>query len=105
SSRRRHTRSDRDWSSDVCSSDLGEVSNLAKPTSGHQYLTLKDDTAPLKAVLYRGVGLRLKFDLTDGMRVITRGRLMVYEPRGEYQFAIEEIQPKGVGPLELAFRQ
>jgi exodeoxyribonuclease VII large subunit len=83
----------------------GEVSNLAKPSSGHQYLTLKDDTAPLKAVLYRGVGLRLKFDLTDGMHVIARGRLMVYEPRGEYQFAIEEIQPKGVGPLELAFRQ
>jgi exodeoxyribonuclease VII large subunit len=83
----------------------GEVSNLAKPNSGHQYLTLKDDVAPLKSVLYRGVGLRLKFDLTDGMRVIARGRLMVYEPRGEYQFAIEEIQPKGVGPLELAFRQ
>jgi exodeoxyribonuclease VII large subunit len=83
----------------------GEVSNLARPSSGHQYLTLKDDAAPLKAVLYRGVGLRLKFDLADGMRVIARGRLMVYEPRGEYQFAIEEIQPKGVGPLELAFRQ
>jgi exodeoxyribonuclease VII large subunit len=83
----------------------GEVSNLAKPSSGHQYLTLKDDTAPLKAVLYRGVGLRLRFDLTDGMHVIARGRLSVYEPRGEYQFLIEEIQPKGVGPLELAFRQ
>jgi exodeoxyribonuclease VII large subunit len=83
----------------------GEVSNLARPSSGHQYLTLKDDTAPLKAVLYRGVGLRMKFDLVDGMRVVARGRLMIYEPRGEYQFAIEEIQPKGVGPLELAFRQ
>jgi exodeoxyribonuclease VII large subunit len=47
----------------------------------------------------------LKFDLTDGMRVIARGRLIVYEPKGIYQFAIEEIQPKGVGPLELAFRQ
>jgi exodeoxyribonuclease VII large subunit len=83
----------------------GEVSNLAKPTSGHQYLTLKDDVAPLKAVMYRGVALRLRFDLVDGMRVIARGRLSVYEPRGEYQFLIEEIQPKGVGPLELAFRQ
>ncbi len=83
----------------------GEVSNLSRPSSGHQYFTLKDDTAPLDAVLYRGVGLRLKFDLVDGMRVIARGRLTVYEPKGKYQFAIEEIQPKGVGPLELAFRQ
>src|ERR1700723_3333812 len=66
----------------------GEVSNLAKPTSGHQYLTLKDDVAPLKAVMYRGVALRLRFDLVDGMRVIARGRLSVYEPRGEYQFLI-----------------
>ena len=83
----------------------GEVSNLARPNSGHQYFTLKDDTAPLDAVLYRGVGLRLKFDLVDGMRVVARGRLSVYEPKGKYQFAIEEIQPKGIGPLELAFRQ
>jgi exodeoxyribonuclease VII large subunit len=83
----------------------GEVSNLARPNSGHVYLTLKDEEAPLKAVVYRGVGLRLKFDLADGLRVIARGRLILYVPRGEYQLQIEEIQPKGVGPLELAFRQ
>jgi exodeoxyribonuclease VII large subunit len=83
----------------------GEVSNLARPGSGHVYLTLKDEEAPLKAVLYRGVALRLKFDLRDGMRVVARGRLTVYTPRGEYQLAIEEVQPKGIGPLELAFRQ
>jgi exodeoxyribonuclease VII large subunit len=83
----------------------GEVSNLARPGSGHLYLTLKDDTAPLKAVVYRGVALRLKFDLRDGMKVIARGRLTIYEPRGEYQLQIEEVQPKGIGPLELAFRQ
>jgi exodeoxyribonuclease VII large subunit len=83
----------------------GEVSNLARPASGHQYFTLKDEDAPLKAVVYRGVGLRLKFDLRDGMRVITRGRLSVYAPRGEYQLLVEQVQPKGVGPLELAFRQ
>src|SRR5438128_12189066 len=53
----------------------GEVSNLARPNSGHQYFTLKDDAAPLKSVLYRGVGLRLRFDLTDGMHVIARGRI------------------------------
>jgi exodeoxyribonuclease VII large subunit len=83
----------------------GEVSNLARPASGHVYLTLKDDTAPLKAVMYRGVALRLRFDLRDGMKVIVRGKLTVYELRGEYQLQIEEVQPKGIGPLELAFRQ
>src|SRR5262249_47916840 len=53
----------------------------------------------------RGVALRLKFDVQDGMEVIARGRLIVYVPRGEYQMQVEELQPKGVGPLELAFRQ
>ena len=84
----------------------GEVSNLSRPSSyGHQYLTLKDDEAPLKAVLYRAIALRMRFDLRDGMRVIVRGRLTLYMPRGEYQLLIEEVQPKGIGPLELAFRQ
>ncbi|HZV06701.1 MAG TPA: exodeoxyribonuclease VII large subunit [Gemmataceae bacterium] len=84
----------------------GEVSNLSRPSSyGHQYLTLKDDEAPLKAVLYRAIALRMRFDLRDGMHVIARGRLTLYMPRGEYQLLIEEIQPKGIGPLELAFRQ
>jgi exodeoxyribonuclease VII large subunit len=84
----------------------GEVSNLSRPSAyGHQYLTLKDDEAPLKAVLYRAIALRMRFDLSDGMRVIARGRLTLYMPRGEYQLLIEEIQPKGIGPLELAFRQ
>jgi exodeoxyribonuclease VII large subunit len=84
----------------------GEVSNLSRPsTYGHQYLTLKDDEAPLKAVLYRAIALRMRFDLRDGLRVIVRGRLTLYMPRGEYQLLIEEIQPKGIGPLELALRQ
>lgn len=83
----------------------GEVSNLARPASGHLYLTLKDEQAPLRTVVYRGITLRLKYDLRDGMQVVARGRLSVYEPRGEYQFLVEEIQPRGIGPLELAFRQ
>lgn len=83
----------------------GEVSNLARPNSGHVYLTLKDEEAPLRAVIYRGVALRLRFDLKDGLGVIARGRLILYTPRGEYQLQVEEIQPKGIGPLELAFRQ
>jgi exodeoxyribonuclease VII large subunit len=83
----------------------GEVSNLARPSSGHLYLTLKDEEAPLRAVVYRGIALRMKFDLHDGLHVIARGRLSVYTPRGEYQLLIEEVQPRGIGPLELAFRQ
>jgi exodeoxyribonuclease VII large subunit len=83
----------------------GEVSNLARPSSGHLYLTLKDEEAPLKIVIYRGVALRMRFDLRDGMQIVVRGRLTVYAPRGEYQLQVEEVQPKGVGPLELAFRQ
>jgi exodeoxyribonuclease VII large subunit len=83
----------------------GEASNIARPSSGHVYLTLKDPEAQLRAVIYRGVALRMKFDLRDGMEVIVRGRLAVYLPRGEYQLAVEEVQPKGVGALELALRQ
>ncbi|MFQ3649161.1 MAG: exodeoxyribonuclease VII large subunit [Gemmataceae bacterium] len=83
----------------------GEVSNLARPSSGHIYFTLKDEVTSLKVVVYRGVALRMRFDLTDGMRLLMRGRLSLYEPRGEYQFNAEEVEPKGIGPLELAFRQ
>jgi len=83
----------------------GEVSNLSRPSSGHVYLKLKDASSRLNAVVYRGVALRLRFDLQDGMEVIARGRLVVYAPHGEYQLQIEELQPRGVGPLELAFRQ
>ncbi len=83
----------------------GEVSNLARPASGHVYLTLKDEESPLRTVVYRGVALRLRFDLRDGQRVIIRGRLSVYAQRGEYNLLAEEVHPKGIGPLELAFRQ
>jgi exodeoxyribonuclease VII large subunit len=83
----------------------GEVSNLARPQSGHLYLTLKDSEAQLRAVIWRGVALRLRYDPQDGMEVIARGRLSVYPPRGDYQLVIEELQPKGVGAAELALRQ
>src|SRR3954465_14293740 len=83
----------------------GEVSNLSRPSSGHVYLSLKDEEAPMPAVVYRGIALRMRFDLRDGMRVIVRGRLSVSPPQGKYQLSVEEIQPRGIGPLELAFRQ
>jgi exodeoxyribonuclease VII large subunit len=68
-------------------------------------LTLKDAGAQLRAAMFRGSNLRVKFNVSDGMKVIARGRLGVYEQRGDYQLYIEELQPEGVGPLELAFRQ
>jgi exodeoxyribonuclease VII large subunit len=83
----------------------GEVSNLSRPRSGHLYFSLKDAQSQLRAVIWRTTALRMRFDLKDGMEVIARGRLAVYEPRGEYQMVVEEIQPKGLGALELALRQ
>lgn len=83
----------------------GEISNLTKAASGHQYLTLKDAESLLAAVVFRATSLRLRYDLRDGQEVIARGYLTVFEPRGEYQMIVREIQPRGVGPLELAFRQ
>lgn len=83
----------------------GEVSNFARPASGHCYFTLKDEHAQLRAVAWRGTASRLKFDLTDGMEIVCHGRLDVYAPRGSYQLVIDQAQPKGVGALELALRQ
>jgi exodeoxyribonuclease VII large subunit len=83
----------------------GEVSNYTKAASGHMYLTLKDARAQLKAVLFRGVNLRMKFEPKDGLDVLARGRLTVYEPRGDYQFQIEELHPRGIGAAELALQQ
>ncbi len=83
----------------------GEVSNFARPQSGHCYLTLKDDRAQVRAVMWRGVAVRLRFDLHDGLEVVCRGRLDVYAPRGSYQLIIEDIVPRGMGVLELALRQ
>jgi exodeoxyribonuclease VII large subunit len=83
----------------------GEVSNFTRASSGHWYFTLKDATAQIKAAMFRGFNLRMRFDPRDGQEIIARGRLTVYDPRGEYQLVVEEIQPKGVGAAEQALRQ
>jgi len=83
----------------------GEISNLRCPSSGHQYLTLKDQGSQIRAVLFRGQAQRLKFSLQDGLEVLVLGRLTVYEPRGDYQLLLETVEPKGIGELQLAFRQ
>ena len=84
---------------------VGEISGLSRPGSGHLYLTLKDDKAQLRAVMWRNTAMRIKFDLHDGLEVVASGPIEVYEARGTYQMVIEKLAPQGVGALELAFRQ
>ena len=84
---------------------LGEISNVRKPSSGHVYLTLKDKNSQLQAVVFRNTASRIKFELKDGMEVISFGSITVYEQRGQYQLIINKIEPKGIGALQLAFQQ
>ncbi len=84
---------------------VGEVSDLSRPRSGHCYLTLKDQQAQIRAVLWRATAARLRFDLHDGLEVVCRGHIDVYAPRGSYQLIVDQIEPRGIGTLELAFRQ
>ena len=83
----------------------GEISNFSRPQSGHCYLTLKDDRAQMRAVVWRTVASRLRFELEDGLEVICQGDVEVYAPRGTYQLVIRRIEPKGIGALELALRK
>lgn len=83
----------------------GEVSGLRAPGSGHLYLTLKDAQAQIKAVIFRGVATRLRFGIQDGLSVVARGRLTIYEARGDFQIVLDVVEPKGLGALQLAFEQ
>lgn len=83
----------------------GEISNLRAPGSGHLYCTLKDGSSQIRAVIFRSAAQRLRFGLEDGLHVVVRGRLSVYEPRGEYQLILDHLEPKGRGALQLAFEQ
>jgi exodeoxyribonuclease VII large subunit len=83
----------------------GEISNFSRPQSGHCYLTLKDDQAQIRAVVWRNTAASIRCDLHDGLEVICRGHLDLYAARGSYQLVIEEIQPKGLGALEQALRR
>ncbi len=84
---------------------IGEISDFSQPRSGHIYLTLKDDTAQVRAVIWRSTAARLGFQLEDGQSVVCFGRVEVYAPRGSYQVIIDKVEPQGVGALQLAFRQ
>jgi len=83
----------------------GEVSNLAMPSSGHLYFTLKDSGATIRCVMFRAAAKVLKFRLADGLRVVLRGRVTVYDQRGDYQLIAEYLEPQGLGALQLAFQQ
>jgi exodeoxyribonuclease VII large subunit len=83
----------------------GEISNCRVWNTGHVYFTLKDPAAQLKAVMFRSAYRYLKFKIEDGIHVVARGRLSVYEPKGEYQLVCEHLEPHGRGALQLAFEQ
>lgn len=83
----------------------GEISNFSRPQSGHCYFTLKDDTAQIRAVLWRTAAARLRFEPEDGLDVICQGDVEVYAPRGTYQLVVRQMQPQGIGALELALRK
>ncbi len=85
---------------------IGEISNFKNHySSGHYYMTLKDENAAVNAVIYRANAQKIRYDLYDGLNVLVRGRISLYEKTGQYQIIINDIQPQGIGELALAFEQ
>jgi exodeoxyribonuclease VII large subunit len=83
----------------------GEISNCRAPESGHVYFTLKDGSAQMRVVMFRSAARLLRFRPADGLAVVVRGRVTVYEDRGELQISADYMEPKGAGSLQLAFEQ
>lgn len=83
----------------------GEISNFRAHDSGHLYFTLKDQDSQIKAVMFRSQAKLLRFRPEDGMQVVLRGRVTIYEGRGELQLSAEYLEPKGAGALQVAFEQ
>ncbi len=83
----------------------GEISNLRIPSSGHVYFSLNDQDSQIRAVLFRRFAAALRFQVENGLTVLAKGRVSVYEPRGDYQLILEYLEPKGIGALQVAFEQ
>ncbi len=83
----------------------GEISNFKRHSSGHMYLSLKDEKAQIPAVFFSRQNAGLKFELKDGLQVLVFGKISLYEPRGQFQLYVERVEPKGMGALQLAFLQ
>jgi len=83
----------------------GEISNFRAHDSGHLYFTLKDQNAQIRAVMFRSSARLLRFRPDDGMQIVLRGRVTIYEDRGELQISAEYLEPKGAGALQVAFEQ
>ena len=83
----------------------GEIANCRRWKTGHLYFTLRDANAQVRAVMFRSAARYLRFAPEDGLRVVARGRVTVYDPKGEYQIVCEHLQPQGLGALQLAFDQ
>lgn len=83
----------------------GEISNLTTPASGHWYFSLKDERAQVRAVLWKTAARLVKWKPRDGMRVLVRGGIKVYAPRGDYQIQVEVVEPLGKGSLQQAFEE
>ncbi|PYS68367.1 MAG: exodeoxyribonuclease VII large subunit [Acidobacteria bacterium] len=83
----------------------GEISNFKAHQSGHWYFTIKDSNAQLKAKCFRSSNQRIRFKPADGLHVRARGKLTVYQPRGEYELVVESLDPVGAGALRIAFEQ
>src|SRR6478752_8866993 len=83
----------------------GEISNFARPASGHVYFTLKDEHAQVRCAMFRAQASRLRFQPRNGMKVLVRGRLTLYEARGEYQLVLEHMEEGGEGALRRAFEE
>ncbi len=81
----------------------GEISNLARPRSGHVYFTLKDADAQLRCALFKREAMRVRFPLADGLKVLARGRVSIYPARGEFQLYVSELEEAGLGALQRAF--
>src|ERR1700758_1243195 len=83
----------------------GEISNFRAQTSGHLYFTLRDQNSQISVVMFRSSARLLRFKPTDGMQVVVRGRVTIYEDRGQLQIIAEYVEPKGAGALQIAFEQ